>query len=118
METLGSVVSENLSEMIRFPPEGIFTHVVTKSRNFSCALICVAAGNGIDPHETSGEACIQVLRGSGVLSSEGRECPLEAGTIVCLPEHTPHAIAAEEDLAFLFCLGHLISPEMYRIIRA
>jgi nitric oxide dioxygenase len=107
----------NLHELMQFPPEGIFTKVLVKSESFSCALICLGVGHEIDKHALSGNACLQILNGRGELVTSEETVPLETGKFQFLAEHTEHSIMAKEDLAFLFCLSHLIPRDLYILKR-
>jgi quercetin dioxygenase-like cupin family protein len=109
--------SINLHDLMQFPPEGIFTRILVKSESFSCALICLGAGHEIDKHTLSGNACLQILSGSGELVTSDGVVPLQSGKFQFLAEHTEHSIVAKQDLAFLFCLSHLIPRDLYILKR-
>lgn len=115
MGTNGTSHHHDLLGLVRFTEDGIHSQVLGKSESFSCALLCLSKGNRIDTHESTGKACIQVLKGSGVLAAESERHSLRAGSFIFLPERLPHSIEAGEDLAFLLCLSHLIPPELYRL---
>jgi len=46
-----------------------------------------------------------VLEGKGILTLEGQDILLEPGVFVFMPANAPHALKAEENLAFLLTLS-------------
>lgn len=99
-------LAENLLELVRFDLEDVYTKVLVKFENYSCTLICVRAGSSIDTHISSANCSIQVLEGSGVCISAGKQISLSAGTFVFTPPYVENSLRAEEDLAFVLCLAH------------
>jgi quercetin dioxygenase-like cupin family protein len=72
-------------------------------------LIALLAGQGLDEHESPGEATLQVVRGRVRLVAGTASHELEAGRLVAIPP-TRHALEAPEDSVVLLTvvkrLGH------------
>ena len=52
------------------------------------------------------EEALLVMRGSGVLSAEGNDIPVKAGTVVYIPENIKHSLrnSEKENMIFIFCV--------------
>lgn len=63
-------------------------------------LIAISAGNRLAEHESPGEATLQVLRGSIVLSTARNKWELNEGDLCAIPAEL-HAVDATSDSVFL-----------------
>lgn len=95
----------SLKERIEYPADGVLSKVIFKDNNCQYTLFCLAAGTNISEHTSTRNAVINVLEGRGVLTLEGNDIHLEAGIFVCMSANAPHALTAEENLAFLLTLS-------------
>lgn len=94
-----------LQQQIEYPEAGILSKVLFKDQNCQYTLFCLAAGTEISEHTSPRNAVIQVLAGSGSLTLAGQEIALTAGMFVWMPAHAPHALQANQELAFLLTLS-------------
>jgi quercetin dioxygenase-like cupin family protein len=67
-------------------------------------LIALAAGHGLDEHDSPGEATIHVLQGRVRLSAGASSWEGSPGDLLVVP-NARHALAAVEDSAFLLTVG-------------
>lgn len=67
-------------------------------------LLALAADAVLADHTAPGPATLQVLEGSGVLTADGDECPVEAGQWVRIPDG-PHGLRAVTDLVCLLTVA-------------
>ncbi|ARV62845.1 cupin [Nostocales cyanobacterium HT-58-2] len=96
-----------LREKIAYPEAGVLSTVLIKDNCCQYTLFGLAAGTDISEHTSTRNATINVVEGRGMLTLEGKDIPLEAGVFVFMPANAPHALKAEENLAFLLTLsGH------------
>ncbi|MGJ7441177.1 cupin domain-containing protein [Aquipuribacter sp. MA13-6] len=63
-------------------------------------LIALAAGRGLDEHESPGEATVQVLQGRVTLASDEESVEGAAGDVLVVPDRR-HSLAASEDSVVL-----------------
>lgn len=98
-------VVKNLLSMVEFPEGGILSRVLVKSSHSQHTLFCLAKGTEISEHTSTREASVLVLQGTGLIVINDQEIALQAGTFIFMPAHTPHAVKAEEDVAFLLSLS-------------
>lgn len=96
---------KDLSKLMEFPKEGIFSTVLAKSDSFNYTLMCLAKGTNIDTHTSTKNGCVQVLKGRGIFKLFGREIKMKPGIFIFMPKNAPHSLKADEDLAILLCLN-------------
>jgi quercetin dioxygenase-like cupin family protein len=94
-----------LRERIEYPADGVLSKVLLKDNNCQHTLFCLAAGTNISQHTSTRNAVINVIEGRGVLTLEGENIQLEPGIFVFMRANAPHALQAEENLAFLLTLS-------------
>ena len=96
-----------LREKIAYPEAGVLSLVLIKDDCCQYTLFCLATATEISEHTSSRNATVNVVEGRGVLTLEGKDIPLEPGVFVFMPANAPHALKAEENLAFVLTLsGH------------
>lgn len=93
------------SELIEYPQDGVLSKVLLKDDNCQYSLFCLAAETDISEHTSSRNASIVVLEGRGILTLEGEDIQLEPGVFVFMTAHAPHALKAQDNLAFLLTLS-------------
>jgi nitric oxide dioxygenase len=94
-----------LQDLIEYPTSGIFSKTLLKDSNSQYSLFCLAAGTKIDEHASTRNAVFTVVEGSGNLNLEGKDIALAPGVFVFLPANVPHAVQAQESLAFVLVLS-------------
>ncbi|HEY9597876.1 MAG TPA: cupin domain-containing protein [Cyanophyceae cyanobacterium] len=95
----------SLKERIEYPSDGVLSKVLFKDKNCQYTLFCLAAATDISEHTSTRNAVINVIEGRGVLTLEGNDIQLEPGIFVFMSANAPHALKAEENLAFLLTLS-------------
>jgi nitric oxide dioxygenase len=97
--------NSNFTELIEYPQDGVLSKVLLKDDNCQYTLFCLAAETDISEHTSSRNASIVVLEGRGILTLEGKDIQLEPGVFVFMTAHAPHALKAQDNLAFLLTLS-------------
>lgn len=100
-----SSLATQLKKEIKYSGGGVFSKVLVKTNNSQSTLFCLASGTDISEHTSPKNATITVIDGKGILTLEGQEIKLEFGVFVFMPANSPHALKAEENLAFLLTLS-------------
>jgi nitric oxide dioxygenase len=103
-----------LEDLIEYPNQGILSKVLLKDNNSQYTLFCLAKGTEIEEHTSTHNAVVTVIEGQGSLTLEDREIALNPGVFVFMPANAPHALQAEENLAFVLTLSEH-SPKKQRI---
>lgn len=94
-----------LQDHIEYSRAGVLSKVLLKDDSCQYSLFCLAAGTEISEHTSTRNAVVQGLEGKGSLILDGENIPLEPGVFIIMPAHAPHALKAEENLAFLLTLS-------------
>ncbi|HEY9600645.1 MAG TPA: cupin domain-containing protein [Allocoleopsis sp.] len=97
----------SLRERIEYPADGVLSKVLFKDKNCQYTLFCLAADTSISEHTSTRNAVINVIEGRGTLILEGQEIQLEPGTFIFMKARAPHALKAEQNLAFLLTLSEI-----------
>lgn len=103
--TSNSSFATQLRQDIQYSAGGVFSKVLVKSTHCQYTLFCLAAATDIAEHTSTRNAAITVIEGRGILTLEGQEILLEPGVFVFMPANAPHALKAEENLAFILALS-------------
>jgi len=103
--TSNNSFTANLQDLIEYPTSGILSKVLLKDSNTQYTLFCLAAGTDIDEHTSTRNALITVVEGTGNLNLEGKDIALASGVLVFMPANAPHAVQAQENLAFTLALS-------------
>lgn len=101
-------LATQLRTEIQYPAGGVLSKVLVKTANCQYTLFCLASSTDISEHTSSKNAGLTVIEGKGILTLEGRDIALEPGVFVFMPANAPHALKAEENLAFLLTLSENI----------
>ncbi|MEM4268227.1 MAG: cupin domain-containing protein [Candidatus Woesearchaeota archaeon] len=96
--------SKDLSSLIKFENGGITSKVISKSKNNSVTLMCMAKGTSLEPHTSTKLASLVVLCGSGTFNLYGRSIPIRQFSFIAMPKNALHSVKAKENLAFLLFL--------------
>lgn len=94
-----------LKDKIEYAQTGVLSKVLLKLPYSQYTLFCLAAGTDISEHTSTRNAVVQVIEGRGILNLEGQDILLEPGVFVFMPANAPHALNAQENLAFLLTLS-------------
>jgi len=99
-----SAFSKDLTAMMEFPREGVFSKVLVKSETSNHTLMCLAAGSDISEHTSTREAVVTVLKGEGTFDLDGKKVKMTPGVFIYMPKNAPHSLSAKKDLAILLSL--------------
>jgi quercetin dioxygenase-like cupin family protein len=94
MSTIPSAEALRLVDLIAPAERGIASRVLARTSGGSVTLFAFDRGEGLSEHTTPFDALVLVLDGSLTLTIGGATVTAPAGTIVRLPAHVPHAVAA------------------------
>ena len=98
-------ITKNLTDMMEFPKEGVFSKVLAKGDVSNHTLMCLAKGTDISEHTSTREGVVTVLKGKGTFILRGRKIKMSPGVFIFMPKNAPHSLSASEDLAILLSLA-------------
>lgn len=110
--SLTALAREHL-ETARAATSGRSAHTVYGGHEHSLrqTLLALTAGNGLDDHESPGEATVQVLQGRVRLTNAEAGWEGSAGDHLVVPR-TRHALAALEDSVILLTVVKQVGPHV------
>lgn len=97
-----------LTEQIDIRPGEIVSKTLAQNKHVSITLFAFDKGEEISTHESSGDAMVTVLEGTGRYTVGGKTHILKAGQTLIMPANVPHAVYGEE--AFKWILT-VVFPE-------
>ena len=86
----------SLAEQVDIRPGEIVSKTLAQNKYVSITLFAFDKGEEISTHESSGDAMVTVLEGTGRFTVGGKAHILKAGQTLVMPEKVPHAVFGEE----------------------
>ena len=90
-----------LTEQIKVEPGQIVSKTLAQNDAVSITLFSFSKGEEIGTHESTGDAFVQVLEGTGKFTVDKKEYLVHAGETLVMPAKIPHSVYAEGDFKFL-----------------
>lgn len=90
-----------LTEQIKVEPGQIVSKTLAQNDAVSITLFSFSKGEEIGTHESTGDAFVQVLEGTGKFTVDKKEYLVHEGETLVMPAKIPHSVYAEEDFKFL-----------------
>jgi quercetin dioxygenase-like cupin family protein len=101
IHTQSTPLTIQLRDEADYTKSGVSRTSLVKDEQGQFSLVCLSAGTNIAEHTAPRNVTVTVIEGRGILTLDGSEVALEPGVFVYMPAHTPHALQALENLAFL-----------------
>lgn len=95
----GKVVS--LVEQIAYQPGQIASKTLAQNPHHNLTLFAFEQDEEISTHESTGDALVTALDGTGRITIAGTEYLLHAGQSIVMPARVPHAVYAVERFKML-----------------
>ena len=86
----------SLAEQVDIRPGEIASRTLAQNKYVSITLFAFDKGEEISTHESSGDAMVTVLEGTGRFTVGGKAHILKAGQTLVMPAKVPHAVYGEE----------------------
>lgn len=114
METIATtqVLLKNVPKAEVFTAQGlveyqegqVVSRTVCQTGAVTMTLFAFWQGEGISAHTVPGDALVQVLDGSAVVTVSGREYEVAAGESIVMPAGSPHGLTARTRFKMLLTL--------------
>ena len=79
----------------------IVSKTLAQNNAVSVTLFAFAKGEEIGTHDSTGDALVHVLEGTGKFTVGGKEHICKAGDVLVMPAEVPHAVYAVEDFKWI-----------------
>ena len=81
-----------LAEQVTYQPGQIVSKTLAQNKHHNVTLFAFDKNEEISAHDSSGDAMVTVLDGTGKFTVGGVEYVLEAGETLIMPKDIPHAV--------------------------
>jgi len=92
----------NLEERTEFAAE-FMPRILRMKPEYKVPLICMEPGQAIAPHQ-SGTGVFYIVKGSGIITVEGKETPIKAGTMIFVEKGESRGIRAVDEKLVAFAV--------------
>lgn len=79
----------------------IVSKTLAQNEAVGITLFAFAKGEEISAHDSTGDAMVHVLEGTGKFTVGGKEHICKAGDVLIMPAKIPHAVYAVEDFKWI-----------------
>ena len=90
-----------LADEIAVQPGQIVSKTLAQNDAVSVTLFAFSQGEEIGTHDSTGDAFVHVLEGTGRYTVGGTEHIVHAGEALVMPANIPHAVYALEDFKWI-----------------
>ena len=90
-----------LTALVNVMPGQIVSRTLAQNKAVSITLFAFDKGTEISTHESTGDAMVQVLEGTGRFTVDGVPPILHEGASIVMPAGFPHAVFGEERFKML-----------------
>ena len=90
-----------LTALVNVMPGQIVSRTLAQNKAVSITLFAFDKGTEISTHESTGDAMVQVLEGTGRFTVDGVPHILHEGESIVMPAGFPHAVFGEERFKML-----------------
>lgn len=87
----------NLAEELTTQKGQVISKTLAQNNAVSITLFAFSKGEEIGTHDSTGDAFVHVIEGTGKFTVGGKEHLVHAGEALVMPAKIPHAVYAEED---------------------
>lgn len=91
----------SLANQIELGSAQVNSKTLVQNKAVTLTLFAFAQGAGIGTHQSTGDAMVTVLEGTGQFTVEGREYLCKAGESLVMPAQKPHAVFAPQAFKML-----------------
>ena len=91
----------SLTDQISVQQGQIVSKTLAQNEAVSITLFAFSKGEEISTHESTGDAMVHVLEGTGRFTVGGKEHICKAGDVLIMPAQIPHAVYAVEDFKWI-----------------
>ena len=90
-----------LTGEISIQPGQVVSKTLAQNQAVSVTLFAFAKGEEISAHDSTGDAFVHMLEGTGKFTVGGKEHICKAGDVLVMPAKIPHAVYAVEDFKWI-----------------
>lgn len=101
---MAHIVIPDLAAEVTIPPGAVVSKVIRRDEAVSVTVFGIAAGEGLEEHQTSRPAIVHVLSGRLRMTVDSDSVDAGPGCWLSMAPGTPHALVADEPTLMLLTL--------------
>lgn len=86
----------SLAQQVQVLKGQVVSKTLAQNKAVSITIFAFDKGEEIGTHDSTGDAMVTVLEGTGVLTVDGKEYTVNEGETLIMPAKKPHAVFAKE----------------------
>lgn len=86
----------SLRALVEIRPGEVVSRTLAQNKAVSITLFAFDKEEEISTHDSTGDAMVTVLEGTGQFTVDGKEYTLQAGETLVMPAKKPHSVYAKE----------------------
>lgn len=90
-----------LTETVQVLPGQVVSKTLAQNNAVSITAFAFDKGEEIGTHDSSGDAMVTVLEGTGLFTIDGKEYTVNAGETIVMPAKKPHSVFAKESFKMI-----------------
>lgn len=91
----------NLAQQVSVQKGQVVSKTLAQNSAVSVTLFAFSKGEEIGTHDSTGDAMVTVLEGTGQFTVDGKAYVCNAGEALVMPAKKPHSVYAKEDFKML-----------------
>ncbi len=91
----------NLAEQVSYQKGQIVSKTLAQNKAISMTLFAFAKGEEISSHDSTGDAMVVALDGTGKVTIDGQDYVVQAGETIIMPAGIQHAVYATEQFKMM-----------------
>lgn len=91
----------SLGGLVTAAPGQVVSRTLAQNSAVSITLFAFSQGEEIGTHNSTGDAMVTILEGTGRFTIDGQEYILKTGETIVMPAIKPHAVYAIEDFKMM-----------------
>jgi quercetin dioxygenase-like cupin family protein len=91
-------------DLVAYQDGAVVSRIVIKKDTGNVTLFAFDAGQQLSEHTTPYDALVQVVDGEAEITIAGKPHRLQAGDMIVMPAHQPHAVVAVSRLKMLLTM--------------
>jgi quercetin dioxygenase-like cupin family protein len=93
-----------LAGMVNYSEKSVVSRTLVENKAGTVTLFAFDAGEGLSEHTAPFDALVEVLDGVGVFTVGGKARKVNAGQVLLMPAHVPHAVKANKRFKMLLTM--------------
>jgi quercetin dioxygenase-like cupin family protein len=90
-----------LADLVDYQLGRVVSRTFAQTASMSLTLFAFDRGEGLSSHTAAGDAFVHILDGTAEITIAEKTVSVQAGQVVVMPAHVPHALHAQERFKML-----------------